>query len=159
MSATEVKQYFDDYIFGFVFADLEREIAFVKSQVEIVGGFRVPKIIGGSNFLGALDLLCYTEFMGGILTGSFSRGSDKSRFDAFFNTLGPDYKAFNQRINVYKVFRCGMVHEYFVKKSAVVYMLDGKVNQWATSDGVGTAVSGAPSMLMGPSTMRYRHAG
>jgi hypothetical protein len=33
---------------------------------------------------------------------------------------------------------------------AVIYMLDGAVNQFATMDGVGTAVSGGPSALIGP---------
>jgi hypothetical protein len=123
MSKQEVKRFFDDYVFGFIFSDINREIALAKSGTEIPGETRSYK--GGGNFLCALGLLCYTEFMGGIYKGSFSKskGTDKSRFDALFNLMGPYYQEFNRQVNVYKVFRCGMAHEYFVKRSCVICML------------------------------------
>ena len=150
MTANEVKQFFDDYVFGFIFSDIEREMAWAKTQFTIMGDLHIKNLTGGGNFLCALGLLCYTEFMGGISTGSFSKGPDKSRFDAFFNLMGPDYEAFNRQINVYKIFRCGMVHEYFIKKSGVIYMLSGGVNIVSTMSGDVGSLGGAPSVLKGP---------
>jgi hypothetical protein len=121
MGKQEVRSYFDDYVFGFIFSDIKREIALAKSGIEIPGETRSYK--GGGNFLCALGLLCYTEFIGGIYTQSFTEGTDKSRFDAFFNLMGPYYQEFNRQVDVYKVFRCGMAHEYLVKKSCVICML------------------------------------
>ncbi len=36
----------------------------------------------------------------------------------FFDKLGRDYRAFNRKHRAYDIFRCGMVHEYFVKASS-----------------------------------------
>lgn len=139
MSKQEVKRFFDDYVFGFIFSDIEREIALAKSDIEIPGEAQ-KTYKGGANFLCALGLLCYTEFMGGIHTGSFKKGTDKSRFNVFFNLMGPDYQAFNQQVDVYKVFRCGMVHEYLVKKNCVIFMLSGDVR-------VGVPIGGPLSLV------------
>lgn len=138
MSANEVKQFFDTYIFGFIFSDIEREINLAKSQR------------CGGNFLCALGLLCYTEFMGEIVTGNFSRRYNKSNFDAFFNKMGADYQEFNQHVEVYDVFRNGMAHEYFIKKNFVITMLRGEVNLYATMNGKKPSLSGGSSMLIGP---------
>ncbi len=149
MGKQEVKDYFDKFIFGFIFSDIEREIALAKSGLEIPGASRT--YTGGGNFLCALGLLCYTEFMGGLKLGSFSRKiRDEARFNAFFNLMGPDYEAFKQEVNVYGVFRCGMAHEYFIKGNCVISMLSGKVNMGVTIDGDKPGINVAPSALIGP---------
>lgn len=111
MSKQEVENFFNEYIFGFIFSDIQREINLARSGKD------------AGNFLSALGLLCYTEFMGGIAAGSFRKKSLKSRFDTFFNLMGKDYEDFNKNVNVYKVFRCGMAHEYFIKRNCTIAML------------------------------------
>jgi len=52
-------------------------------------------------------------------------GKDKARdnFNSFFDDLGSRYKRFRARgVKVYDIFRCGMAHEYHVKKSCKIYM-------------------------------------
>lgn len=76
---------------------------------------------GGGNFLAALGLLCYTEFGGRL---KYNRSKASENFNRFFDDLGPEYKAFRQAgHNVYDIFRCGMAHEYMVKKPGTIAML------------------------------------
>lgn len=111
MSKQDVKVFFVKYVFGWMFADIQREIDLARSG----------KVAG--NFLCALGLLCYTEFMGGILLGSLTIRPIKRRFNAFFDFMGSGYQNFNQNVNVYDVFRCGLAHEYFVKENCTIAML------------------------------------
>lgn len=109
----------------FIFSDIQREIALARiSQKDRT--HLLPKELqvtpGGGNFLAALGLLCYTEFAGGLKNSDFSRGRAKANFDAFFGELGPEYRAFNARHDVYGDLRCGLVHEYYVKKRCVIAM-------------------------------------
>jgi hypothetical protein len=106
-----VERFFKKYVFGFVFGDIQREIGLARAGT------------GGGNLLAALGLLCYTEFMGGIATGKVGRGQSKRNFDAFFARLGPEYLALQKQVNVYDVFRCGIAHEYLVKRNCEVSML------------------------------------
>lgn len=105
MNKHEVKKFFKEYIFGFIFSDIQREINLARSGED------------AGNFLASLGLLCYTEFLGGIAIRSFRRRSSKKRFDIFFNSMGKNYEDFNKKVNVYDIFRCGMAHEYFIKKT------------------------------------------
>lgn len=108
-----VDTFFQKYVFGFIFTDIEREIALGATEK------------GGGNLLAALGLLCYTEFMGGFVTGKIGQGLSKKNFDAFLHLMGSDYRALSQRANVYDVFRCGMAHEYLVKGNCGISMLKG----------------------------------
>jgi len=120
----------DDFLQArnFIFRDLEREIQLAKVEDNALQALGVHS--GGGNFLAALGLLCYTEF-GGKLRFAYKkriRGQyvdDCSRnFNEFFDLLGPEYKAFRaQPHNVYDIFRCGLAHEYYVKKSTDIAML------------------------------------
>jgi hypothetical protein len=98
----------------FIFADIEREIALARD-----GG-------GAGNFMCALALLCYTEFMGGAKRGKFQRGEERRNFGSFFADLGVEYASLTRTINVYGVFRCGLAHEYFVKEDCTIFMLGDK---------------------------------
>ena len=111
MSKQDVKNFFEKYVFDWMFSDIQREIDLARSNKR------------AGNFLCALGLLCYTEFMGGIVLGSFTIRPLKRRFDAFLDLMGDDYKIFNQTVNVYDVFRCGLAHEYFVKHNCDIAML------------------------------------
>lgn len=161
MSVQEVNDFFEAFVYGFILADIEREIAFAKSGLEIQGDNR--SYSGGGNYLCALGLLCYTEFMGAIYLGTFSKSS-RDLFNAFFHLMGPDYKAFDEqlgkqpstrdpckKLGVYEVFRCGMTHEYFIKKSGVIFMLSGNVCLCSTIEGDEfTLQPGSPSLWIGP---------
>jgi len=110
---------------SFIFADVEREIQLAKADGKALSALGVNP--GGGNFLAALGLLCYTEF-GGKLRFGFKRadGSDiaSANFNHFFDLLGPDYLAFRAVHNVYDIFRCGLAHEYYVKKGCTIDMLE-----------------------------------
>ena len=103
----KIKKYFKEYIFGFIFNDIQSGIK------------------GKANFLTALGLLCYTEFMGGLMNGGFAQGRATSNFNTFFDFLGSKYKNFRSSHNVYKIYRCGMAHEYFIKGNFTIYMRGG----------------------------------
>ena len=103
MNKQEVKRYFDEYVFGFIKGDIQREINLARSGDS------------GGNFLAALGLLCYTEFMGTMILKG--QGAPAKRFNAFFRLMGEDYKQLIdvKQVNVYRIFRCGMAHTYFAK--------------------------------------------
>jgi len=106
MNNPEVERYFNEYILppkGFIYSDIQREISLAHSGN------------AGGNFLAALGLLCYTEFMGKmILKGQKSSGD---HFNAFFRFMGKDYTQLIdvKKVDVYGIFRCGMVHAYFAR--------------------------------------------
>ena len=111
----------------FMFNDIERELQLARvpeSDEQVLRSLGVRP--GGGNFLAALGLLCYTEF-GGKLKFNCTKpgGADHAseNFNRFFDELGPGYAAFREGHNVYDVFRCGLAHEYFVKKHCIIAML------------------------------------
>jgi hypothetical protein len=75
---------------------------------------------GGGNFLGALGLLCYTEFAGRLKANDFSDDNSGACFNTFFDDLGPGYAALRQTCPVYKDLRCGLAHAYFVKRDCMI---------------------------------------
>lgn len=103
----------------FIFNDIEREIELARASEAGVG---IPGIRpGGGNFLAALGLLCYTEFGGRL---KYNRPTASENFNRFFDDLGSEYKAFRQAgHNVYDIFRCGMAHEYMIKRAGAIAML------------------------------------
>jgi hypothetical protein len=110
----------------FIKTDIEREIMLAvlsesRSYKFTSMLFKLP--VGGGNFLCALGLLCYKEFFGRELINS---SGSKRNFDAFFEKMGPSYKDLLGTHNIYNTFRCGLAHEYWVKKSGTVYMFGDK---------------------------------
>lgn len=119
MTEFEISIYFKDFIFGFIFNDIQKGIN------------------SGSNYLVALGLLSYTEYMGGLIKGTLGvrKGSSK-RFKAaleYFEWKGDSntYKEFKVEYvdekdikkpgTIYDLFRCGLAHEYFVKGDSFVH--------------------------------------
>ena len=98
---------------NFIFSDIQREVDIAKSNKN------------AGNFLCALALLCYTEFAGGIKRNKFGIGESKRNFCSFFKDLGKEYEQFQNKHDIYKIFRCGLAHEYYVKKSCTICMLKG----------------------------------
>ena len=78
---SEIERYFNEYILppkGFIYFDIKREIDLARAGNS------------GGNFLAALGLLCYTEFMGKIVLKN--KESYTKQFKAFFSLMGDDYK-------------------------------------------------------------------
>ena len=114
---------------NFIFSDIEREIALSDSSEKLLGRFLlrlagVPR--GGGNFVAALSLLSYTEYAGRLKNNDFSDTNSKKNFDEFFGDLGTDYKQLLTQHNIYKIFRCGLAHEYYVKKDCIIAMRSSK---------------------------------
>ncbi len=110
----------------FITADIEREIRLARMETSLwrrLLARAVGNPNGGGNFLTALGLLCYTEFAGRLKRNDFSDGNARVCFDDFFRDLGPEYDQLVQTQNVYRDLRCGLAHEYFVKRSCVIAML------------------------------------
>jgi hypothetical protein len=108
----------------FMFSDVEREVQLARADETALQAIGVNP--GGGNFLAALGLLCYTEFGGKLRFGvKRSDGTDvaSANFNQFFDLLGLSYKSFRSQHNVYDIFRCGLAHEYYVKKSCTIAML------------------------------------
>ena len=117
----------------FIATDIKRELALAKASQSlwkktILKALGIPP--GGGNFLTALCLLSYTEFAGRVLNNDFSDSNSRTNFDSFFSSIGSGYKAFNESHNVYKTFRCGLAHEYYVKESCVIAIT-------STQEGIG----------------------
>jgi hypothetical protein len=107
----DAHSFFEEVAFGYMCKDIERELNLARSGHK------------AGNFLCALGLLCYTEFMGGVLKGKLRNHRPSSdSFDEFLKYMG--YKAQLSGINVYGIFRCGLAHEYFVKHECVISMLN-----------------------------------
>ena len=113
--------------------DIEREIQLARTKKRSLKTLGINP--GGGNFLAALGLLCYTEFGGWLLRG---KPTPQRNFDAFFDRLGKPYADLRQKHKkVYNTFRCGLAHEYFVKRSCTIHM-KGKRGQpgiWQERDG------------------------
>ncbi len=84
-----------------------------------------------ANFLAALGLMVYTEAIGGVVTGYLGvDGRSRQNFEAALPWLGPSYvqtdallkrQSKTGRDGLYKLVRCGLVHEYFIKGAATIW--------------------------------------
>jgi len=106
----------------FIFNDIEREIELARASEAAPQALQAAGVRpGGGNFLAALGLLCYTEFGGRL---KYNRPTASENFNLFFDDLGAGYKAFRKAgHNVYDILRCGMAHEYMIKRPGAIAML------------------------------------
>ncbi len=106
----------------FIYTDIERELRLAELSQSNQGKQNLDALgihEGGANFMATLGLLCYTEFVGKL---KFSHLSPSKNFNDFFDELGEDYKSFRRSHNVYNILRCGLAHEYFIKKDCTIAM-------------------------------------
>jgi hypothetical protein len=111
---------------NFITTDIEREIRLARMEASFWRRLLSRTLgfpLGGGNFLAALGLLCCTEFAGRLKRNDFSDGNARVCFDDFFRDLGAAYATLLQTQNIYKDLRCGLTHEYFVKRSCAIAML------------------------------------
>ncbi len=114
-SKEDIVDYFREVISGFIYHDIERCIE------------------ARANYIVALALLSYTEYIGGLISGNL--GLNGKRRDNFNEALEyfPEkekYQEIDSKLKIeyidekgqtksdtgiYSLFRCGMIHEYFIK--------------------------------------------
>jgi len=103
---TKILAVFDEYVFGFMRADINAAID------------------GKANYLAALGLVSYTEVLGGLRTGKLGmKNSSAANFKAFLPYLGPEYEKMEKYgIDIYDTVRCGLVHNYFIKGDSTIWL-------------------------------------
>ncbi len=112
----EIERYFKEYVFGFMSSDIKREIMLCRSGQ------------GAGNYLCALGLLCYTEALGFMIVGE-KNTTNKARFNAFFEKMGPGYQSFLQsHPDVYSIYRNKMAHAYFATDCIIFMLQDGDIS-------------------------------
>jgi hypothetical protein len=116
----------------FAFRDIRRELSLARASATADGRAALEGLAieaGGGNFLAALGLLCYTEFGGKLKYDARhpnGREYASENFNRFFDDIGPEYGVLRAAgNNIYDVFRCGLAHEYWVKKACTIAMLGG----------------------------------
>ncbi len=118
-SVWHIADFIHTYIEGFIYNDIERCIKAEASHVV------------------ALALLSYTEFIGGLISGNLGKnGSATENFRRALKLFPEEYgkvdssiqlqyvdkgKLRTRKTGIYEVFRCGLVHEYFIKGHALIY--------------------------------------
>ena len=103
-----------DYIFNWMLKDIKREIEIAKSGKD------------AGNVLCALGLMAYTEFMGSLMPSNENVKYSSQIFNEFLRYMGKEYSDLLdvKKINVYDHFRCGLAHEYFIKNTCTIAMLN-----------------------------------
>lgn len=98
------------------------------------------------NYLSSLGLMCYTEYLGGLMPKLHgeTKVDGHTKFNRFLYRMGSPifrYKVLDEnfekglKTSIYQMFRCGFVHEYFAKP---IYLVDSKGKKLQT---LGTAVA------------------
>ncbi len=120
MCLDKIKEYFKEYIFGYIFDDIQNCIN------------------ARANYTVALALASYTDFLGGLINGTLGlQGESKKQFlkalEYFPDYKGEEnyYKNFHIKFkdvdyqikdgDIYSLFRCGLAHEYFIKGDSFVH--------------------------------------
>ena len=112
---SEVEKYFNEYILppkGFIYRDIKREIDLARAGKP------------GGGLLAAIGLLSYTEFMGKIALKN--KESYTRQFKTFLGLMGENYKRLvnDKEMDVYKIFRSGMVQSYFTNDCGIKMLSD-----------------------------------
>jgi hypothetical protein len=115
---SQIVDYFRQFIHGFIFNDIENCI---KCR---------------ANYVVALALLSYTEYLGGLISGNLGLNKSKQSFEKALQFFPKKYKELDSSLTVqytdekgvlriehgiYTLLRCGMVHEYFPKGMVTIY--------------------------------------
>src|SRR5436309_13525948 len=99
-NANKIERFFREYVNGWLLGDIQLCCAQEKP---------LP-------FLVSITVFCGIDFLAGLLEGKDSGGTGFTHFiEQFF---GPEYGRFAKEL--WKDFRCGLVHEYFPKRQGEV---------------------------------------
>lgn len=106
---------------------LDKIIEFIKSDIQ--GCLKC-----GVNIGLALILNAYTEFFGHLLTGETAPGNS---YNAWLRFMGPPYsRLLDEGHDLYGVIRCGLIHEYTIKKPAFILSKEDGYPGIVIEDGV-----------------------
>lgn len=137
MDDASIFKYFDKYVLGWMCSDIENCI---KAK---------------ANLAVAALLMTYSENIGALIEGNLGRlGSSESDFNKFLEHLQFKadrnyYKGFEikykdpssmsiQSVNIYKAFRCGLIHEYAPKVRCVIENHSDSIDHFSEDDpGIG----------------------
>src|SRR5260370_5656455 len=123
MSKDQIDDIFNNYVFGFIQTDIERETWLAtQAGADEHAGRKYP---GAGNVLAALGLTCYSEFLGSFITGK--KYAPKDNWEAFVSKMDDCYKNLitSEGGHLWNAFRNGLAHEYTVKKDCKIVMLKG----------------------------------
>lgn len=108
-----IDDFYKRYVMGFMIHDINSAIH------------------GKANFLAALGLVAYTEFMGGVLRGTFKEGQYMQNFNLFIQSYFPNcYKKvdlelknrWSMKNGLYGAVRSGLVHRYFIQGQFIIWL-------------------------------------
>lgn len=102
---------FEDYVLTMMCGGIDTQITEAYEDGE-----------ASARLIAAVALMAYTEFMGSVLLDHFQEGRAGEKFVSFLRRMGPQYAALQERVDVYDVFRCGLVHGLFVKGYCTIAM-------------------------------------
>ncbi|OGO06635.1 MAG: hypothetical protein A2Y92_05360 [Chloroflexi bacterium RBG_13_57_8] len=123
-SKDDIKDHFKTFIFGFIFTDINNCIQ------------------ARANYVVALALLSYTEYLGALIKGKIGNSSGAD-FEATLKYFPIEYRSLKNALviqyfdkngnplldkngnpkkekGIYGLFRCGLAHEYFIKGLGIV---------------------------------------
>jgi hypothetical protein len=102
---------FDQYVFPLMCDGVQEQITDAYEDGD-----------ASARLMAAVALMAYTEFMGRVKEQKFSRRGNPAMFRSFLTYMGPQYEELQGRMDVYEVFRNGLVHLFFVKGKCTVAM-------------------------------------
>lgn len=130
-----ILDYFNEYIFGFIFHDIENCI---KAK---------------ANFAVATLLMAYTEKIGSLINGNLGLSNHSqedfnkfleyfefNRDQNYYNKFDIEFKEneIKKSMNIYIAFRCGLIHQYFPKLPCIIYNNPNDINHYTSDDaGIG----------------------
>lgn len=123
---SKLEDIFNDEVLTWMKADINREIWFAhETERRRSSGEALGPHPGAGNLMCALALVCYTEFLGSFVTGKKrGYGQTARNFEAMFRRMRPPvYRNFlDKHLDIADILRNGLVHEYAIKGSSVVWM-------------------------------------
>jgi len=106
------EELFDDYVFPLLCGGVEKQITDAYEDGD-----------ASARLMAAVSLMAYTEFMGCVKQRDFRGHGYGGRFNDFLSYMGSQYQELRENeVNVYDVFRSGLVHFFFVKGKCTLAM-------------------------------------
>lgn len=114
--------------------EMEIELASLDKIIEFITSDIRGCLKCGVNIGLALMLNAYTEFFGHLLTGEAACGTS---YNAWIRYMGPPYSTLlDEGFDLYGVIRCGLIHEYTMKKAAQILSEEDEYPGIVIEDGV-----------------------
>lgn len=100
------------------YAKSKEDLRFIRDRMD--NDIKVA-MKGKAIFLSILGLSAYTEILGGLIRNKFGNGESGKNYKAGLRKMGAKYEELlDNGCNLYDIIRCGLVHEFFVKKTVLI---------------------------------------